>query len=49
MLKLCFFSQAKLDSERALRHTILKQCKLDNIKIPMRKGRLDEIDDEGKR
>lgn len=39
--------EAQLDSERALRHTILKQCKLDNIQIPMRKGRLDEIDDEG--
>ena len=25
---------------------ILKQCKMDSINIPMRKGRLEEIDDE---
>lgn len=39
--------ESSLDSERAQRHTVLKQCKLDNIKIPMKKGRLDDIDDEG--
>ena len=39
--------QASLDTERALRHTILKQCKLDDIQIPMKKGRLEEIDDDG--
>jgi len=39
--------EGSLDSERAQRHTVLKQCKLDNIKIPMKKGRLDDIDDEG--
>jgi hypothetical protein len=41
--------QASLDTERALRHTILKQCKLDDIQIPMKKGRLEEIDDDGKK
>merc|ERR1711962_577044 len=38
--------ESNLDSERAMRHTILKQCKLDTIQIPMKKGRLDEIDDD---
>jgi len=39
--------EASLDNERANRHTILKQCKMDGIAIPMRKGRLEDIDDEG--
>ena len=39
--------EASLDNERASRHTILKQCKMDGIGIPMRKGRLDDIDDDG--
>merc|ERR1719334_2852373 len=39
--------EASLDNERANRHTILKQCKMDGIGIPMRKGRLEDIDDEG--
>merc|ERR1719309_1056651 len=39
--------EASLDNERATRHTILKQCKMDSINIPMRKGRLDDIDDDG--
>ena len=38
--------EASLDNERASRHTILKQCKMDGIGIPMRKGRLDDIDDD---
>merc|ERR1711923_622229 len=38
--------EALLDSERSNRHTILKQCKMDSINIPMRKGRLEEIEDE---
>merc|ERR1712059_206020 len=37
--------EATLDNERASRHTILKQCKMDGINVPMRKGRLDDIDD----
>ena len=35
-----------MDNERATRHTILKQCKMDSINIPMRKGRLEEIEDD---
>merc|ERR1712020_620241 len=31
---------------RSNRHAILKQCKMDSINIPMRRGRLDEIEDE---
>lgn len=38
--------ESSLDSERAMRHTILKHCKLNTIQIPMKKGRLDEIDDD---
>merc|ERR1719411_442681 len=38
--------EALLDNERSNRHTILKQCKMDSINIPMRRGRLDEIEDE---
>merc|ERR1712096_501990 len=38
--------EASLDNERATRHTILKQCKMDSINVPMRKGRLEEIDDD---
>ena len=38
--------EALLDNERSNRHTILKQCKMDSINIPMRKGRLEEIEDE---
>jgi len=39
--------EASLDTERGARHGILKQCKMDDINIPMKKGRLDQIDDEG--
>ena len=38
--------ESLLDNERSNRHTILKQCKMDSINIPMRRGRLDEIEDE---
>merc|ERR1711992_497717 len=38
--------EAILDNERSNRHAILKQCKMDSINIPMRKGRLEEIEDE---
>merc|ERR1740123_318187 len=38
--------ESSLDNERSNRHTILKQCKMDSINIPMRRGRLEEIDDE---
>ena len=39
--------EASLDNERASRHTVLMQCKMDGIGIPMRKGRLEDIDDDG--
>merc|ERR1711962_769505 len=39
--------EASLDNERASRHAILKQCKMEGIGIPMRKGRLEDIDDDG--
>jgi len=39
--------EASLDTERASRHGILKQCKMDDINIPMKKGRLDQIEDDG--
>merc|ERR1719351_650050 len=38
--------ESSLENERSNRHTILKQCKMDSINIPMRKGRLEEIEDE---
>lgn len=38
---------ATLDSEKANRHSLLKQCKMESINIPMRKGGLDEVDDDG--
>ena len=38
--------EAGLDNERSNRHTILKQCKMDSIYIPMKRGRLEEIEDE---
>merc|ERR1711936_360432 len=38
--------ESLLDNERSNRHTILKQCKMDSINIPMKRGRLDEIEDE---
>merc|ERR1719300_1808614 len=38
--------EAGLDNERSTRHTILKQCKMDSIYIPMKRGRLEEIEDE---
>ena len=36
-----------VDSEKANRHSLLKQCKMESINIPMRKGGLDEVDDDG--
>ena len=38
--------ESSLENERSNRHTILKQCKMDSIYIPMKKGRLEEIEDE---
>merc|ERR1712012_989210 len=38
--------ESSLDNERSNRHMILKLCKMDSIDIPMKKGRLEEIDDD---
>jgi len=39
--------EIQLEQERASRHSILIQCKMDNINIPMSRGNLEEIDEEG--
>lgn len=36
----------QIESERATRHSILFQCKMDNIEIPIKRGSLDDIDDD---
>lgn len=38
---------AAIEHEKANRHSILKQCKMDNIQIPISRGNLDDIDDDG--
>ena len=38
--------EAQVEQEKAGRHSILIQCKMDNVQIPMSKGNLDEIDEE---
>merc|ERR1719445_994229 len=37
--------EAGIEGERAQRHSLLKQCKMDNIQIPFKKGSLDELDE----
>jgi structural maintenance of chromosome 1 len=39
--------EASVESEKASRHSLLKQCKMESINVPMKKGKLDEIDDDG--
>ena len=39
--------EAAVEAEKANRHNLLKQCKMESINVPMKKGRLDEIDDDG--
>merc|ERR1711997_98535 len=39
--------EASIEQERAQRHSLLIQCKMDNIEIPIKRGSLEEIDDEG--
>ena len=38
--------EANLDSEKSRRHTILNQCKMDGINIPVRSGRMMEDEDD---
>merc|ERR1719150_2338901 len=39
--------EAGIEGERAQRHSLLKQAKMDNIQIPFKKGSLDELDEGG--
>ena len=39
--------EASIETERAQRHSLLLQCKLDNIQIPIKSGSLEEIDEDG--
>merc|ERR1719474_2090777 len=39
--------EAGIEQERAQRHSLLKQAKMDNIQIPFKKGSLDELDEGG--
>ena len=36
-----------MEQEKADRHSLLKHCKMFNIPIPMSKGNLEDIDDDG--
>merc|ERR1719215_1567590 len=38
--------EAAIESSRAQRHSLLMQSKMDNIRVPMKTGSLDEIDEE---
>merc|ERR1719225_1182799 len=38
--------EAAIDQEKSDRHSLLKHCKLFAIRIPFKKGNLDDIDDE---
>ncbi|WAR26953.1 SMC1A-like protein [Mya arenaria] len=35
--------ETRLEQKRADRHSLLKTCKMDNIRLPMRKGKMDDI------
>jgi len=39
--------EAAVEQEKADRHSLLKHCKMFNIPIPMSKGNLEDIDDDG--
>lgn len=39
--------EASIEQERAQRHSLLMQCKMDNIDIPFKTGSLDELDEQG--
>ena len=39
--------EASIESEQASRHSLLLQCKLNNILIPIKSGSLDDIDEDG--
>merc|ERR1712012_389579 len=39
--------EAAIEQEKAQRHSLLMQCKMDNIDVPILNGSLEEIDDDG--
>merc|ERR1719210_3201494 len=39
--------EAAIEQEKAQRHSLLMQCKMDNIRVPIKNGSLEEIDDDG--
>merc|ERR1719384_2032359 len=39
--------EASIEPEQAARHSLLLQCKLNNILIPIKSGSLDDIDEDG--
>ena len=38
--------EAAIEQEKAQRHSLLMQCKMDNIRVPISNGTLEEIDNE---
>merc|ERR1712012_1165689 len=38
--------EAAIEQEKAQRHSLLMQCKMDNISVPIKNGNLEEIDDD---
>lgn len=38
--------ETQVEQEKANKHSLLIQCKMQNIKVPMKRGNLDEIDDD---
>ena len=41
-------SEHKVEQKRADRHSILKQCKMDDILVPMTRGNMEDIENEGR-
>ncbi|XP_071960355.1 structural maintenance of chromosomes protein 1A-like [Antedon mediterranea] len=39
-------TETKLEQKRADRHSLLKACKMEDIKLPMRRGTMDDITEE---
>ncbi|XP_002735243.1 structural maintenance of chromosomes protein 1A-like [Saccoglossus kowalevskii] len=40
-------TETKLEQKRADRHSLLKACKMDDIRLPMKRGTMDDITQEG--
>jgi len=39
--------ETKLEQKRTDRHSLLKACKMDAIELPLKRGQMDDIDQEG--